>query len=311
MANRSDPLTTPIPKAPQGAPPSTTLEGAPGRHIWIHKQTRETAPRQEPSTERTMATQAKETAAEEKLSFQADVSKLLHIVANSLYSEKDVFLRELVSNASDACDKLRYEALTEPGLVAGDAEFKVELYVDKRAKTLTIADNGIGMSRKNLIEDLGTIARSGTNAFLDNLSESDGDPVSLIGQFGVGFYSAFMVADKVTVVSRRAGEDSAWTWDSDGKGEFTVAPGERGLPVGRFGVILGLAGVAEGRARGDAGGNDHGLRDDQRDAGVAEYRRPGRRHRPDRAPGTACGPGPSRCPDGASSAVLPGPEADP
>ena len=174
-----------------------------------------------------MATQAKETAAEEKLSFQADVSKLLHIVANSLYSEKDVFLRELVSNASDACDKLRYEALTKPELVADDAEFKVELSVDKRAKTLTIADNGIGMSRKNLIEDLGTIARSGTNAFLDNLSDGDGDPVSLIGQFGVGFYSAFMVADKVTVVSRRAGEDRAWTWDSDGKGEFTVAPGER------------------------------------------------------------------------------------
>ena len=174
-----------------------------------------------------MATQAKEDTAEKTLSFQAEVSKLLHIVANSLYSEKEVFLRELISNASDACDKLRYEALTRPELMDGDAEFKVELTLDKRAKTLTIADNGIGMSRDNLIEDLGTIARSGTGAFIDNLSDNDGDPVSLIGQFGVGFYSAFMVADNVTVVSRRAGDDSAWTWTSDGKGEFTVAPGER------------------------------------------------------------------------------------
>lgn len=173
-----------------------------------------------------MGTETKENAAEEKLSFQAEVSKLLHIVANSLYSDKDVFLRELISNASDACDKLRYEALTKPDLVAGDAEFKVEISVDKKAKTLTIADNGIGMSRENLIEDLGTIARSGTSAFVDNLAESDGDAVSLIGQFGVGFYSAFMVSDNVTVVSRRAGEDGAWTWKSDGRGEFTVAPGE-------------------------------------------------------------------------------------
>ncbi len=174
-----------------------------------------------------MATQAKEDTAEKTLSFQAEVSKLLHIVTNSLYSEKEVFLRELISNASDACDKLRYEALTTPELMAGDAEFRVELTLDKRAKTLTIADNGIGMSRDNLIEDLGTIARSDTGAFIDNLSDNDGDPVSLIGQFGVGFYSAFMVADNVTVVSRRAGDDSAWTWTSDGKGEFTVAPGER------------------------------------------------------------------------------------
>ncbi len=163
---------------------------------------------------------------EEKLSFQAETSKLLHIVANSLYSEKDVFLRELISNASDACDRLRYEALTKPELIADDPEFKVGISVDKKAKTLTIADNGIGMNRDGLIAELGTIARSGTSAYLDSLADAGGDPMSLIGQFGVGFYSAFMVADEVTVVSRKAGEADAWSWTSDGKGEFTIAPAE-------------------------------------------------------------------------------------
>ena len=164
---------------------------------------------------------------EEKLSFQAETSKLLHIVANSLYSEKDVFLRELISNASDACDRLRYEALTKPELIADDPEFKVGISVDKKAKTLTIADNGIGMNRDGLIEELGTIARSGTSAYLDSLADAGGDPMSLIGQFGVGFYSAFMVSDEVTVVSRKAGEADAWSWTSDGKGEFTIAPAEQ------------------------------------------------------------------------------------
>ncbi len=167
-------------------------------------------------------------AGTEKLSFQAETAKLLHIVANSLYGERDVFLRELISNASDACDRLRYEAITKPALTAGDPDFRVVLSIDKKAKTLTIADNGIGMDRDDLIANLGTIARSGTGAFVESVGEGgDDDGASLIGQFGVGFYSAFMVADEVTVVSRKAGSDTAWLWASDGKGEFTVAAAER------------------------------------------------------------------------------------
>ncbi|AWJ84149.1 molecular chaperone HtpG [Azospirillum sp. TSH58] len=165
---------------------------------------------------------------EERLSFQAEVSRLLDIVAHSLYSEKEVFLRELVSNASDACDRLRYAALTQPELSADDPNLKVRLIVDKEARTLTVADNGIGMNREDLVENLGTIARSGTAAFMRNLKESakDGDAkkdVNLIGQFGVGFYSAFMVADRVEVLTRKAGETQGWRWLSDGKGEFTIS----------------------------------------------------------------------------------------
>ncbi len=159
---------------------------------------------------------------EEKLSFQAEVSRLLDIVANSLYSNKEIFLRELISNASDACDRLRYAALTEPELLGGDADFKIHLASDSKAGTLTVRDNGIGMNRDDLIENLGTIARSGTAAFMSQL-ENKGD-ANLIGQFGVGFYAAFMVADQVKVTSRRAGEEQAWNWVSDGKGNFTVAP---------------------------------------------------------------------------------------
>ncbi|NYZ16013.1 molecular chaperone HtpG [Azospirillum sp. RWY-5-1] len=159
---------------------------------------------------------------EERLSFQAEVSRLLDIVAHSLYSEKEVFLRELVSNASDACDRLRYAALTQPELSADDPALKVRLIVDKDARTLTVADNGIGMNREDLVENLGTIARSGTGAFLRQLSGDAKKDVSLIGQFGVGFYSAFMVADRVTVTTRKAGESQGWRWESDGKGEFTV-----------------------------------------------------------------------------------------
>ena len=145
-----------------------------------------------------------------------------------MYGERDVFLRELISNASDACDRLRYEAITKPALTAGDPDFRVVLSIDKKAKTLTIADNGIGMDRDDLIANLGTIARSGTGAFVESVGEGgDDDGASLIGQFGVGFYSAFMVADEVTVVSRKAGSDTAWLWASDGKGEFTVAAAER------------------------------------------------------------------------------------
>ncbi|MBP2301464.1 molecular chaperone HtpG [Azospirillum picis] len=164
---------------------------------------------------------------EERLSFQAEVSRLLDIVAHSLYSEKEVFLRELVSNASDACDRLRYAALTQPELSAEDPNLKVRLLVDKDARTLTVADNGIGMNREDLVENLGTIARSGTAAFMKSLEGAEkGDgkkDVNLIGQFGVGFYSAFMAADKVTVLTRKAGEATGWRWESDGKGEFTIS----------------------------------------------------------------------------------------
>jgi len=158
---------------------------------------------------------------EEKLSFQAEVSRLLDIVANSLYSNKEIFLRELISNASDACDRLRYEALTRPELVAEDAEYRITLGVDAKKGIVTVGDNGIGMDRDDLIENLGTIARSGTAAFMQQI-ENKADRANLIGQFGVGFYSAFMVADEVDVVSRKAGAPQAWRWVSDGKGSFTV-----------------------------------------------------------------------------------------
>jgi molecular chaperone HtpG len=159
---------------------------------------------------------------QETRSFQAEVSRLLDIVAHSLYSEKEIFLRELISNASDACDRLRYAALTEPALAEGDTDYRVVLTPDKNARTLRIADNGIGMNRDELIENLGTIARSGTAAFMSQLSGDSRKDMSLIGQFGVGFYSAFMVAESVEVLSRKAGETEGWRWASDGKGEFTI-----------------------------------------------------------------------------------------
>jgi len=161
---------------------------------------------------------------QETRTFQAEVSRLLDIVAHSLYSEKEIFLRELISNASDACDRLRYAAITEPNLTEGDANYRVVLTPVKSSKTLTIADNGIGMSHDDLVENLGTIARSGTAAFMSNLTGDAKNDMSLIGQFGVGFYSAFMVADKVEVLSRKAGEDQGWRWESNGKGEFTIEP---------------------------------------------------------------------------------------
>jgi len=164
--------------------------------------------------------------------FEAEVGRLLDIVANSLYSEREIFLRELISNASDACDRLRYAALTEPGLAAGDAEYRVTVTPDAKRRRLAIADNGIGMDREELIRDLGTIARSGTAAFLDRLGGERSDDVALIGQFGVGFYSAFMVADEVVVRSRKAGEAEGWEWRSDGKGRFTVAPAGDEVPRG-------------------------------------------------------------------------------
>jgi molecular chaperone HtpG len=164
---------------------------------------------------------------EETLRFETEVGKILNIVASSLYSDRQVFLRELISNASDACDRLRYLAITDPSLTKDDPEFRVTLTADKKAKTLTVADNGVGMNRESLIEDLGTIARSGSTAFFDQLTGDDKKDVALIGQFGVGFYSSFMIADKVEVTSRRAGENAAWRWSSDGAGEFTIAEGEK------------------------------------------------------------------------------------
>ncbi|WP_419903334.1 molecular chaperone HtpG [Kiloniella sp.] len=159
---------------------------------------------------------------EEKLSFQAEVSRLLDIVAHSLYSNKEIFLRELISNASDACDKLRYLAVTDGDLMKDDPDFRIDLEIDKDGKTLTISDNGVGMNRQELIDNLGTIARSGTDAFMAQM-ENNKDGSNLIGQFGVGFYSAYMVSDKISVTSRRAGEDQGWKWVSDGKGTFTVS----------------------------------------------------------------------------------------
>ncbi len=155
--------------------------------------------------------------------FQTEVSQLLHLMVHSVYTEKEVFLRELISNASDACDKLRYEAIAQPGLLADDARLAIRISFDKSAGTLTVADNGIGMNEQELIDNLGTIARSGTRAFLERMTAgSEGS--SLIGQFGVGFYSAFMVADRIDVVSHKAGEDRAWLWVSDGASGFTVTP---------------------------------------------------------------------------------------
>ena len=159
---------------------------------------------------------------QESHAFQAEVSRLLDIVAHSLYSNKEIFLRELISNASDACDKLRYAGLTQSELLAGDAELRINISADLSAKTITVIDNGIGMNREDLVENLGTIARSGTAAFVDQLSGDAKNDVGLIGQFGVGFYSAFMVADQVSVLTRKAGEVDGWRWESDGKGSFTI-----------------------------------------------------------------------------------------
>ncbi|MEZ3185942.1 molecular chaperone HtpG [Stutzerimonas sp. KH-1] len=161
----------------------------------------------------------------ETLGFQTEVKQLLHLMIHSLYSNKEIFLRELISNASDAADKLRFEALAKPELLEGGAELKIRLSFDKEAKTVTLEDNGIGMSREDVIAHLGTIAKSGTADFLKNLSGDQKKDSHLIGQFGVGFYSAFIVADKVDVYSRRAGTPASEGvhWSSKGEGEFEVA----------------------------------------------------------------------------------------
>ena len=163
------------------------------------------------------------------LSFQAEVAQLLKLVTHSLYSNPEIFLRELVSNASDACDKLRFEALNNAGLYETDSDLKVKVTFDKAAKTLTITDNGIGLSQQEAIDNLGTIAKSGTRDFMANLSGDQKNDAQLIGQFGVGFYSGFIVADRITVESRRAGLPASQgvRWTSDGTGEFDVAEIER------------------------------------------------------------------------------------
>jgi molecular chaperone HtpG len=155
--------------------------------------------------------------------FQAEVSELLNLMVHSVYSETDIFLRELISNASDACDKLRYEAIAKPELLGDGGPPKIRIAANKAAGTLTVADTGIGMDRQELIDNLGTIARSGTRAFVAKLAEAK-DGAGLIGQFGVGFYSAFMVADHIAVTSRRAGASEVWTWSSSGGAGFEVAP---------------------------------------------------------------------------------------
>ena len=161
-----------------------------------------------------------------KHTFEAEVAQLLHLVTHSLYSNADIFVRELVSNASDACDKLRFEATNDDSLYEDDGELKIRIAVDEDAKTITFTDNGIGMNEADTIENLGTIAKSGTKAFLDKLSESQKQDGQLIGQFGVGFYSGFIVADTISVESRKAGEpaDKGVRWVSDGTGSFTVEP---------------------------------------------------------------------------------------
>src|SRR5438034_988755 len=162
-------------------------------------------------------------AVAESQPFQAEVAELLHLMVHSVYSETDIFLRELISNASDACDKLRYEAIASPELIADGAPPKISILPNKKANTLSVVDSGIGMDRQELIDNLGTIARSGTRSFVSRLSEAK-DGAGLIGQFGVGFYSAFMVAERIVVLSRRAGSAEAFVWSSSGGAGFEIAP---------------------------------------------------------------------------------------
>ncbi|HEY6897625.1 MAG TPA: molecular chaperone HtpG [Rhodocyclaceae bacterium] len=176
-----------------------------------------------------MTTTVDSSAQKETLGFQAEVKQLLHLMIHSLYSNREIFLRELISNASDACDKLRFEALHNGALFENESEFRIRISYDKDARTLTIADNGIGMSREEVIANLGTIAKSGTREFFGKLTGDQQKDAHLIGQFGVGFYSSFIVADKVTVRTRRAGVEHAQgvLWESEGAGEFNIGMIER------------------------------------------------------------------------------------
>jgi molecular chaperone HtpG len=169
-------------------------------------------------------TEGSMTSSAETRAFEAEVAQVLHLVTHSLYSHKEIFLRELISNASDACDKLRFAALSDPALTAEDSELRIEITADKDARTLTVRDNGIGMTREEVIENIGTIARSGTRRFLESLSGDSRKDTQLIGQFGVGFYSAFIVADRVTLETRKAGAPAGEgvRWESAGTGEYTL-----------------------------------------------------------------------------------------
>lgn len=174
--------------------------------------------------------------------FEADVSRLLHMMVHSVYSDKDVFLRELISNAADACEKLRYESISKPQLSADGIQPGILVTLNEEAQTLVVEDSGIGMDRDEMIDALGTIARSGTKAFMDRLEAAKaGEKAQLIGQFGVGFYSSFMVAHRVEVISRRAGKDEAWKWSSDGKGSYDIAAVDPGqAPTRGTRVVLHL-----------------------------------------------------------------------
>lgn len=178
----------------------------------------------------------------EQHAFEADVSRLLYMMVHSVYSDKDVFLRELISNAADACEKLRYEAIAQPELAADGEAPRILVSLDEEGMRLSVEDNGIGMSRDEMIDALGTIARSGTRAFMERIEAAKaGEGAELIGQFGVGFYSSFMVADRVDVISRRAGAAEAWLWSSDGKGSYSVAPAAvEDAPVRGTRVVLHL-----------------------------------------------------------------------
>lgn len=184
----------------------------------------------------------------ETRAFEAEAARLLQLMVHAVYSNRDVFLRELVSNGADACEKLRTLALQQPELAEGEAPFRIVLSADKSAGSLVVEDNGIGMDRDELIDNLGTIARSGTRAFVESLAEG-GEGTRLIGQFGVGFYSAFMVARAVEVVSRRAGSEEAWRWRSDGAGSYAIAPATLDqAPVRGTRVTLALADDAKAYA---------------------------------------------------------------
>jgi molecular chaperone HtpG len=165
----------------------------------------------------------------EHMSFQAEAKQLLKLMIHSLYSNKEIFLRELISNASDAADKLRFEGLTDAALYENDTELKIRISYDKEARTITISDNGIGMSRQEVIDNIGTIAKSGTREFFNSLTGDQAKDAHLIGQFGVGFYSAFIVADKVTLITRRAGltSEHGVCWESTGEGDYTLETVEK------------------------------------------------------------------------------------
>ena len=169
----------------------------------------------------------------EKLNFQAETKELLHLVIHSIYTHHEIFLRELLSNASDAIDKIKFKSLTDQNILEGNGDFKIKIDVDKENRKLTISDNGIGMTKKELIENIGTIAKSGSKEFIKKLKESKTKDVELIGQFGVGFYSAFMVAKEVDVITK-APKAKAWHWNSKGEAEFTISEAtkkERGTDI--------------------------------------------------------------------------------